>query len=269
MKSKISQNILENKHKPSLVPFLVSGFPNLEITKKLLIEFSKNDKISAIEVGVPFSDPSADGPVIAKAAKETIANGVNLSAIFEMLKELKSEITKPLILFTYVNPIIRMGLDNFFNQVKESGISGLIIPDLPLEESDNFLEYCNKLNIDLIMLVTPTSSSERIKQIAQVSKGFIYLVSSTGVTGVREGFSDMLSDLIKEIRKNTDVPVCVGFGVSRSSHINELKEMNVDGAIVGSAIVKLIEEYKHNPDLVILKVNEYIDSLFEVEEIKA
>ncbi|MEI7475016.1 MAG: tryptophan synthase subunit alpha [bacterium] len=269
MKSKINQKIIENKNKPSLIPFVVSGFPSLEVTKQLLKEFSNNDKISAIEVGIPFSDPLADGPVIAKAAKEAIANGTNLSSIFEMLKEVKEDVSTPIILFSYVNPIVRMGIDTFFKKAEESGVSGLIIPDLPVEEADAFLEYCNKTNIDLIMLVAPTSDNQRINKIVEVSKGFIYLVSSTGVTGVREGFSDMLSGLIKEIRSKTDVPVCVGFGVSKAIHINELKNMDVNGAIVGSAIVKLIDENKHTPDLIPVKLNEYIDSLFSANGIKA
>lgn len=265
MKSKITNKIKENNLKPSLIPFLVSGFPNLEVTKNLILSFDKINYISAIEVGVPFSDPLADGPVIQIASKEALANGTNLTKILEMLVSIKDEISTPIILFTYVNTVINQGIENFFKLSSSAGVSGVIIPDLPLEESEKFLDYCNLYNIELIMLVAPTSDRERIKNIASVSKGFIYLVSSTGVTGVREGFSSLLSELIKNIKIVSDIPVCVGFGVSKTEHIQELKELGVEGAIIGSAIIKVIDKNKHVPENIVNEVNKYIGSLYNTK----
>jgi tryptophan synthase alpha chain len=258
--SKISENIAENK-KPALIPFIVSGFPDMDVTRELLFLFQKHN-VPAIELGIPFSDPLADGPVIQKAAKASLEAGTNVDKVFSLLDSIKDEFRTPIILFTYINPVLNYGLENFVNKAKEMNVSGIIIPDLPFEESEGFAGMCEQNGIDFIMLVAPTSGKDRIKAISERSRGFIYLVSSTGVTGVRNSFSSSLNALVSEIKNTINTPVAVGFGVSKPEHISELKQMGADGAIVGSAIVNIIDQYKDDKVLLLDKISEYLGSLY-------
>lgn len=259
--SSISESIKKSNKKPAFIPFIVSGFPDLNTTKELLYVFQENGA-AAIELGIPFSDPLADGFVIQNAAKHAIDNGINLDKIFSLLDEIKTDFKTPLILFSYFNPILNYGIEKFVNHAKELNVSGLIIPDLPVEESEYIWNLCKINDINFIMLVTPTSGKERIEKIAAKSSGFIYLVSSTGVTGIRDNFSDILSEIIAELKTQTDIPIAVGFGVSQQEHIRILEKLNVDGAIIGSAIIKLIEQYKNDKKLLVTKVSEYINYLY-------
>lgn len=259
--SKIQDSINKSTSKPALIPFIVSGYPDFETTKSLLKLF-EDKKVAAVELGIPFSDPLADGPVIQKASKTSLENGTNINKIFEMLKELKeNSFSVPIILFTYYNPVLSFGTKDFIKKSASLGVSGMIIPDLPLEESEEFSKVCKENNIDLIMLVSPTSDNKRIEKIAKASRGFIYLVSSTGVTGVRESFSSQLKNILSNIKKVTKTPVSVGFGISKPEHIRELKELNADAAIIGSAVIKLIDEFKTDRNVLINKMAEYLDSL--------
>ncbi len=260
-KNKIQQSILENNQQPALIPFITAGFPNLEITKELLYKFQEKN-VAAIELGIPFSDPLADGPVIQGASKYAIDNGITLNKIFELLENIKHNFNTPIILFTYFNIILNYGLEDFVKKANELNISGIISPDLPIEEAQNFKQLCEKYNIDFIMLVAPTSDEERIKKIVTTSSGFIYMVSSTGVTGVREGFSGVLGDVLKEVKKHTNTPVAVGFGVSKPEHIKELKNLGVQGAIIGSAFIKIIDGHKDNKSKILSLVSDFIDSLY-------
>jgi tryptophan synthase alpha chain len=259
--SKIENCIKKSELKPALIPFIVSGYPDFQITKNLLRLFEQKNA-AAIELGIPFSDPLADGPVIQKASKAALENGVNINKIFNMLSELKDDFNTPIILFTYYNPVLNFGVENFITKAAELNIKGLIIPDLPLEESEQVLKLAKDNEIDLIMLVSPTSDEERIEKISKASSGFIYLVSSMGVTGVRETFSSQLGSILKKIKSFTATPVAVGFGVSRSEHIKEIRDLNADAAIIGSAIVKIIDEYKADEALLLSKMEEYLDSLY-------
>jgi len=259
--SKISNSIKDSQKKPALIPFIVSGYPDIEITKNLLLKFQESG-VAAIELGVPFSDPLADGAVIQKASKEALAAGINLDKIFDMLDEMGEKIKTPIILFSYFNPILAYGVENFIQKASKLNVAGLIVPDLPIEESEAISSLCIKENIDFIKLIAPTSDKSRISKISKGSTGFIYLVSSTGVTGVREGFSDILSEITADIKNTTDIPVAVGFGVSKPEHIKELKKLGADAVIVGSAIVKLMEQYKEDKSLLISKVELYLNSLY-------
>lgn len=259
--SKIHDSINKSSNKPAFIPFIVSGYPNFETTKKLLKLFEEK-KVAAIELGIPFSDPLADGPTIQKASKISLENGTNISKIFGMLEEIKNNFSTPIILFTYYNPVLSYGIESFIKKAASLNIKGLIIPDLPLEESEEISNLSKENNIDLIMLVSPTSNDDRIEKISKTSEGFIYLVSSTGVTGVRESFSAQLGDILAKIKSNTNTPVAVGFGVSKVEHIKELKDLSADAAIIGSAIIKLIDEFKHDEHLLIRKMSEYLDSLY-------
>lgn len=259
--SRISDSIAKSSIKPALIPFIVAGYPDFETTVNLLKLFEEK-KAAAIEIGIPFSDPLADGSVIQKASKSALESGVNINKIFSMLEQIKNDFSTPIILFTYYNPVLSFGQTEFVQKAASLNIAGIIIPDLPLEESEDFAKTCKENNIDLIMLVSPTSSQERIQKIVKASTGFIYLVSSTGVTGVRDTFSSLLGNLIKSIKSLTEIPVAVGFGVSRAEHIQELKNLDADAAIIGSAIVKIIEHHKDEKNALIGKMSDYIDNLY-------
>lgn len=258
--SRTQDAINKSKLKPAFMPFIVSGFPDLETTKDLIKLFEKQGA-AAVELGFPYSDPLADGPVIQKAAKDSLENGTNADKIFSMIDEIKNEVSIPLVLFTYYNPVFKYGIENFIKKAASVKAAGLIIPDLPFEESEEVLRLCREYNIDLIMLIAPTSGQERIKNIAKKSSGFIYLVSSTGVTGVRDGFSEKLAEVFREIKSSTDTPVVVGFGVSKSEHIENLKKLGADGFIIGSAIVKIIDKYKDNKNNLLDNLAEYMKNI--------
>jgi len=259
--SKISENILKSNKMPAFIPFIVAGYPDMSATKDIMLCLQKNGA-AAIELGIPFSDPLADGPVIQAAAKESLDSGTNIEKVFNFLEENKHSFEVPVILFTYFNLVLNYGLERFVERSKLCNISGFIIPDLPLEESDYLNELSKKANIDHIMLIAPTSDTDRIKAIAQKSSGFIYMVSSTGVTGIRDSFSTVLSDVINSIRQVSATPIAVGFGVSKPEHIKTLSKMNVQGSIIGSAIVKLIQERRHDKALMLKKLEEYINELY-------
>jgi len=260
--SKIHHSINKSSHKPALIPFIVSGYPDFETTKNLLKLFEEKN-VAAIELGIPFSDPLADGPIIQKASKTSLQNGTNIDKIFEMLEEIKiTDFSTPIILFTYYNPLLSYNVQKFIEKAAFLNVSGIIIPDLPLEEAEEASKICKDNNIDLIMLISPASNIERIKKIAEASSGFVYLVSSTGVTGVRESFSKHLGNILNEIKSFTKIPIAVGFGISNAEHIKELKDLNADAAIIGSAIIKIIDSYKDSKTLLINKISDYIDNLY-------
>jgi tryptophan synthase alpha chain len=195
-----------------------------------------------IELGVPYSDPLADGPVIQAAATRALQRGTTLEQVLEMLKGISPSLRSPIILFTYYNPILHRGVDKFLGQIKEAGVSGLVVPDLPLEEAAGLLKPASEVGIDLTLLVAPTSSPERIEAIARASQGFIYLVSVTGVTGIRTEMHTRVGDLLQQIRNVTDKPIGVGFGISDPQQARQVQAWGADAAIVGSAVVKRLAE---------------------------
>lgn len=259
--SKIQQSILANGRKPALLPFIEVGYPDLEFSKRLFYFFQEKGA-AAIEVGIPFSDPLADGPVIQKASKIALDNGTSLKKAFDLLREIKADINIPLILFSYLNPILHMGLDKFVEELKDCNVAGVIIPDLPIEEAEELQRKLKQVEIDFIMLISPASGKERVRNIAKNSSGFIYLVSSMGVTGIREGFSAILGNVFSEIKAATSTPVAVGFGVSKPEHIVSLRDMGVEGAVIASAFIKIIDECTGDRELAVKKLDEYIDKLY-------
>ncbi|BAZ03398.1 tryptophan synthase subunit alpha [Calothrix sp. NIES-3974] len=227
---------LAQKQECALIPFITAGDPDLETTATALKVLDQNGA-DLIELGIPYSDPLADGPVIQAAATRALQRGVTLDRVLEMLAATIPSLNAPIIAFSYYNPILNRGIEKFLSQLAQSGVSGLIVPDLPLEEAHSVLEPAIACGIDLTLLVAPTSSPERIAAIAQASSGFIYLVSVTGVTGMRSQTETRVSDLIKQIRNHTDKPIGVGFGVSNPEQARQLRDWGADGVIVGSAIV--------------------------------
>ena len=238
--SRCFENLRRNQE-CALIPFITAGDPDLETTAKAL-QVLDNSGADIIELGVPYSDPLADGPVIQAAATRALARGTTLEQVLDMLKGISPSLRSPIILFTYYNPILHRGIDKFLGQIKDAGVAGLVVPDLPLEESAGLIKPAAEMGIDLTLLVAPTSSPERIEAIARASQGFIYLVSVTGVTGIRSEMQTRVGDLLQQIRNVTDKPIGVGFGVSEPEQARQVKAWGADAAIVGSAIVKRLAE---------------------------
>ncbi|MEY2858809.1 MAG: tryptophan synthase alpha subunit [Cyanobacteriota bacterium] len=228
---------LKQNSKCAFIPFITAGDPDLETTAKAL-EILANNGADLIELGVPYSDPLADGPTIQAAATRALQKGVKLEDVLAIVKDAVNKFDVPIILFTYYNPIYYRGVESFLQQIKEAGVSGLVVPDLPLEEAETLLNSAAKIGIEVILLVAPTSSPERIKAIAQKSQGFIYLVSVTGVTGVRSEMATGVQDLLTSLHQATDKPIGVGFGISDPEQAKQIKDWGADAVIVGSAIVK-------------------------------
>ena len=232
---------LRRNQECALIPFITAGDPDLETTAKALQVLDRSGA-DVIELGVPYSDPLADGPVIQAAATRALQRGITLERVLEMLKSISPGLRSPIILFTYYNPILHRGIDKFLQQVQEAGVAGLVVPDLPLEESAGLIKPAAQRGIDLTLLVAPTSSPERIEAIAHASGGFIYLVSVTGVTGMRTQMQGRVFDLLQQIRHVTDKPIGVGFGISEPEQARQVREWGADAAIVGSAVVKRLAE---------------------------
>lgn len=233
-------NKLKNEERGGFIPFIVAGDPNLETTKDLILLLAESGA-SVIELGVPFSDPVADGVTIQLSAERALRNSISVRAILEIVSEIRKEgCETPIILFSYFNPILQFGLDNFAEQAKESGVDGILITDLIPEEAEVFHKTLTEKNLALIMLAAPTSSDERLKKICGKASGFVYAISRAGVTGAKTDLSSEAENLVKRLRNFTDLPVAVGFGISNSDQIKETLEY-ADAAVVGSAIVKEIE----------------------------
>lgn len=241
----------------ALIPFIIAGDPEIETTEALIKEMA-GCGADIIEIGVPFSDPLLDGPTIQSASYRALRRGVGLREIFNMTKRLVG-IDQPLVLMTYYNPVFRYGLKNFATDCKANGIDGVIIPDLPPEEAGPWIKEARAVQLDTIFLASPTSSLERIRRVSQHSRGFIYYISVTGVTGVREKLPRDLEESVKRIKDQTQKPVSVGFGISSPEQVKEISRF-ADGIIVGSAIVKIIEENLTQTYLV-NKIYDFISSL--------
>ena len=224
----------------AFIPFITCGDPDLETTAAAVRAAVKNGA-DLIELGIPFSDPTAEGPVIQAANLRALSGGVKTDKVFDLVRELRTDVTVPMVFMTYANVVFSYGAEKFISTCAEAGIDGLILPDIPYEEKDEFLPVCRKYGVDLISLIAPTSEN-RIGMIAREAEGFIYLVSSLGVTGTRTEFSTDLDSIVRIIRDNTSVPVAIGFGISTPEQAKKMADVS-DGAIVGSAIIKLLAKY--------------------------
>ena len=236
---------LRKQNKKAFIAFITAGYPDLRSTKSLALELAAAG-VDIIELGVPFSDPLADGPIIQEASQDALKKGVTINAILALVKSLREEIDTPICLMTYYNPVFCFGEEKFAEQAAKCGVDGIIIPDLPPEEGGSFVRAARKFKLNTIFFLSPTSSRERIKFIAHISRGFIYYVSLTGVTGPRQALAKDLSENLKTIKSLTDKPVCVGFGISTAAQVKAVGKI-ADGAIVGSALVKKIKENKGRP----------------------
>lgn len=249
---------LRSQSQCALIPFITAGDPNLQTTAEALKVLDRNGA-DIIELGVPYSDPLADGPVIQAAATRALQKGTKLDDVLQMLTNVIPDLTAPIVLFTYYNPIIHRGIEKFLQQLSQVGVKGLVVPDLPLEEAESLLKPASEWGIEVILLVAPTSSPERIKAIAQKSQGFIYLVSVTGVTGMRSRLESRVEDLLQQMRQITDKPIGIGFGISAPEHAKQVKDWGADAAIVGSAFVKRLAD--GTPAAGLTAISEFCQSL--------
>ena len=239
----------------AFIPFITCGDPDLETTKKCVEEMVKAGA-DLIELGIPFSDPTAEGPVIQEANLRALTGGVTTDKIFDFVKDLRKTVTIPLVFMTYANVVYSYGTERFLKNCTEAGIDGLILPDIPFEEKEEFLPQCHASGVDLISLIAPTSEN-RISMIAKEAEGFLYVVSSLGVTGTRTEITTDLGSLVKVVRSATDLPCAIGFGISNPEQAKKMADYS-DGAIVGSAIVRIIAEYgKEAP----AKVGEFVKEM--------
>ncbi len=240
MKNRI-QNAFNNKK--AFIAFISAGDPDLESTEKFILAL-ENAGADLVELGIPFSDPIADGIVIQKANLRALAGGVTLDKIFKTVENVRAKTQIPLVFLTYMNPVFNFGYEEFFKKCAATGIDGVIIPDLPFEEQSEIKEYSEKYGVDIISFIAPTSKN-RIATIAKEAKGFIYAASSMGVTGVRAKITTDLKSMIEVAKNVTDTPCAVGFGINTPEQVRDIEKI-ADGSIVGSAIVKIIEEHGKN-----------------------
>lgn len=239
----------------AFIAFITCGDPDLETTGAA-IRAAVDNGADLIELGIPFSDPTAEGPVIQGANVRALNGGVTTDKIFAFVKELRHDVKVPMVFMTYVNVIFSYGAERFISTCKEIEIDGLILPDLPFQEKEEFLPICRKYQVDLISLIAPTSEN-RIAMISKEAEGFLYIVSSLGVTGTRSEIKTDLSSIIKVVRQNTDIPCAIGFGISTPEQAKKMADLS-DGVIVGSAIIKLLEKYgKDAPKY----IGEYVKSM--------
>ena len=239
----------------AFIAFITCGDPDLETTAAAVRAAVENGA-DLIELGIPFSDPTAEGPVIQGANIRALKGGVTTDKIFDFVKALRRDVKVPMVFMTYTNVVFSYGAEKFISSCRDIGIDGLILPDLPFEEKEEFLPICKKYGVDLVSLIAPTSEN-RIAMIAKEAEGFIYLVSSLGVTGMRSEIKTDLASIVKAVSENTDIPCAIGFGISTPEQAKKMADLS-DGAIVGSAIIKILE--KHGKDAP-KYVGEYVKSM--------
>lgn len=242
----------------AFIPFITCGDPDIETTGKV-VKAAVKSGADLIELGIPFSDPTAEGPVIQGANIRALQGGVTTDKIFDLVRELRKDVTIPLVFMTYANVVFSYGAEIFIQTCKEVGIDGIILPDLPFEEKEEFLPLCRQHGVALISLIAPTSD-KRIAMIAKEAEGFLYIVSSLGVTGTRSEITTDLASIIKVVRANTDIPCAIGFGIATPEQAKKMAEL-ADGVIVGSAIVKKIGEYGKDA---VSYVSNYVKEMTEV-----
>ncbi|MEX1315742.1 MAG: tryptophan synthase subunit alpha [Synechococcaceae cyanobacterium] len=230
---------LRQQGRCALMPFLMAGDPDLAATRATLLAL-QDEGADLVELGIPYSDPLADGPVIQAAAGRALASGTTPARVLEMLGSLRGELGIPVVLFTYSNPLLNRGMETFCREAAAAGAAGLVVPDLPLEEAERLSAIATGAGLDLVLLVAPTTPAERMARIHTASRGFTYLVSVTGVTGVRSGLESRVEALVRQLKQLGPTPVAVGFGIAGPEQARQVRRWGADGAIVGSALVKVM-----------------------------
>jgi len=249
---------LQAQGKKAFIAYIPYGFPTIKQTKDILLTL-QTCGVDIIELGIPFSDPVADGPVIQEAASIALKNGANTKNLFVTVNKIKKDIKIPLALMTYYNPIFRFGVEKFFKSMNAAGVSGILTVDLPIDEAREYIKKAKKYKIETVFFITPVTPLSRAKKIIKATQGFIYYISVTGTTGVREIAYGSLANHIKQLKKETALPICVGFGVHTKEQFANIFKFS-DGAIIGSAIVKFIKE-NHSKHDFLDKLKKYVKSL--------
>jgi tryptophan synthase alpha chain len=259
---------LKAKGERALMPFITVGYPNLKFSRQLILKLERQGA-DMVELGIPFSDPIADGPTIQRSSQRSIEQGTTAKDVFNLVRQLREESQIPLILMTYYNLVYHFGEESFVKQAVSAGADGLIVPDLPPEEAANLSGFADKYGLDLIFLLAPTSTQERIELVSEASRGFIYYVSLTGITGARQTLAQGIEYKLKAIAKQSRKPVAVGFGISTPEQAATVAAW-ADGVIVGSAIINIIENHAGDDTSLLKKLGEFIRSLKEgIREVHA
>ena len=240
---------------PGLVTYVTAGDPDLHRTGGILRALDRSGA-DVLEVGVPFSDPLADGPVIQRATERALASGTTLQGVLGLIGGLRDELRAPIVIFSYANPILRLGAERFADRAREAGVDGVLVLDLPIEEADEFRSLLASRGIDTILLLSPTTTDERLRRAATLGSGFLYAISRLGVTGARDAVADGAEDMVRRIRAASSLPVALGFGISKPEHVREVGRW-ADAAVVGSALVNVIAEAGASDDLN-TRVEEYV-----------
>jgi tryptophan synthase alpha chain len=246
---------LRAEGKPGLVTYITAGDPDLERTAGILAALDRAGA-DVLEVGVPFSDPLADGPVIQRATERALASGTTLSGVLDLIGRSRAELRAPIVIFSYVNPILRMGAERFADRSRDAGVDGVLVLDLPIEEADTFRGLLGTRGIDTILLLSPTTTDERVRRAAALGGGFLYAISRLGVTGARDQVASGAQEMVERIRAVSDLPIALGFGISKPEHVREVGQW-ADAAVVGSALVSVIAEAGASQDLT-TRVEEYV-----------
>ena len=241
--------------KPGLVTYITAGDPDLSKTRGVL---SALDRAGAdvVEVGVPFSDPLADGPVIQRATERALASGTTLTGVLDMVAEARADLRAPMVIFSYANPILRLGAERFADRAREAGVDGVLVLDLPIEEADDFRNMLRRRGIDTILLLSPTTTDDRLRKAGALGSGFLYAISRLGVTGARDRIAAGAREMVERIRRVSRLPVALGFGISSPEHVREVGQW-ADAAVVGSALVSVMAEAGASHDLN-TRVEEYV-----------
>jgi tryptophan synthase alpha chain len=255
--SRISQRLsaVKSEHKKAFVAFVTAGDPSLDRTVEVALSFD-DAGVDVLELGVPFSDPLADGPVIQRATERALASGTTLTQVLDLVGCVRSDVRAPVVIFSYANPILRMGAERFADRAREVGVDGVLVLDLPIEEADQSRNMLSERGIDTILLLSPTTTDERLRKAAALGSGFLYAISRLGVTGARDRLADGAQGMVERIRRVSDLPVALGFGISRPEHVREVGRW-ADAAVVGSSLVSVIAEAGSSADLN-TRVEEYV-----------
>lgn len=249
--------VFSRREKPAFIGFLVAGDPDRDTCVNAAIALIEGGT-DILELGVPFSDPVADGPVIQKADERALAAGTTVDTVFDIVRELRNKTGVPIVLLAYYTMIYRRGVDRFYREAQEAGVDGILVADMPVEESDEACKAAQRHGIDPIFLITRTTSDERIGKIAARARGYLYLVTVLGVTGARESVSSDAIGLLHRVRAHTAVPLALGFGLSTPEHVKVCADAGADGIIVGSAIVSLVEKTRDHPETMMRELRRYV-----------
>ena len=255
--SRIADTFARMRHerRPGLVTYVTAGDPDLPRSGEILTALDRAGA-DVLEVGVPFSDPLADGPVIQRATERALAAGATLQGVLQLIADRRASIAAPIVIFSYANPILRLGAERFASEAAAAGVDGVLVLDLPIEEAGEFRATLSASGIDMIFLLSPTTTEARIEKAGELGSGFLYGISRLGVTGARDQVASGAESLVRRIRAHTKLPIALGFGISRPEHVAEVTSF-ADAAVVGSALVSVIAEHGRSPELVV-RVEDYV-----------